>query len=125
MDLILFSHGDLAHFGLYPFAHARWKLTAPAYASIPVQAMGRMAVVEELEDISAEEFVAPRKVVVDGEDDAMAVDEAQPEPDGKAVATRQEVNGAFDAISTLRYSEPIHLSGALFSLPLINFDTNS
>ncbi|KAG8918663.1 hypothetical protein FRC01_001733 [Tulasnella sp. 417] len=102
VDLVLFSHGDTAHLGLYPYAHAKWKLAAPAYASIPVQAMGRMAVTEELKDLALEQQVLPPT-------DASA-EEEQPHTE-KYVATPHEILEAFEAVSTLRYSEPIHLGG--------------
>lgn len=100
--MVLFSHGDTAHLGLYPYAHAKWKLTAPAYASIPVQAMGRMAVTEELKDLALEEQVLPPT-------DTSA--EGEGSYTEKYVATPHEILEAFDAVSTLRYSEPIHLGG--------------
>ncbi|KAG9018843.1 hypothetical protein FRB90_009130 [Tulasnella sp. 427] len=102
VDLVLFSHGDTAHLGLYPYAHAKWKLAAPAYASIPVQAMGRMAVTEELKDLAMEEQVLPP---TEG-----SAEEEEPMTE-KYVATPHEILEAFDAVSTLRYSEPIHLAG--------------
>ncbi|KIO32800.1 hypothetical protein M407DRAFT_211516 [Tulasnella calospora MUT 4182] len=102
VDLVLFSHGDTAHLGLYPYAHAKWKLAAPAYASIPVQAMGRMAVTEELKDLSLEQQVLPPT------DTSEEGEEPHTE---KYVATPHQILEAFEAVSTLRYSEPIHLGG--------------
>ncbi|KAJ3518061.1 hypothetical protein NLJ89_g102 [Agrocybe chaxingu] len=57
IDLVLLSHGDLAHCGLYPWAHARWGLKAPAYTTLPVQAMGRIAVTEDVEGVRDEEDI--------------------------------------------------------------------
>ncbi|KAG8961095.1 hypothetical protein FRC03_005791 [Tulasnella sp. 419] len=113
VDLVLFSHGDLAHVGLYPWAHARWKLQAPAYSALPVQSMGRMAVVEDVEAIKAEEDLSPP-------DTEMEVDGQQP-PTHKRVPTMQEIHIAFDSINTLRYSEPTHLGGKCQGITITPF----
>ncbi len=118
VDLILLSHGDLAHVGLYPFAYARWNLKAPAYSTLPVQAMGRMAVTEDVEGIRDEEDVG------DDPDNNSQQDEAdQSEHSAEAqaaesistrrkyVATLAEVHDAFEHLNTLRYSQPTHLQG--------------
>ena len=94
IDLVLFSHGDLPHIGLYAYAHARWGLRAPAYSSLPVQALGRIAVTEEIESIRAEQDV-----------DLLDVVSRPCIPSAKEVAT------AFESLITLRYSQPSHLSG--------------
>lgn len=100
MDLVLLSHGDLSHLGLFAYAHSRWNLSAPAYASIPVQAMGRMAVVAEMQDVLDEENLpSPEEAA------------SSSLPTSKPIATRHEIISAFDTISTLRYSEPIALGG--------------
>lgn len=120
VDLILLSHGDLAHVGLYPYAYARWNLKAPAYSTLPVQAMGRMAVSEDVEGIRDEEDVG------DGQGNNAEQDEiGQPEEHDteaqadkksvstgpKYVATLAEVHDAFEYLNTLRYSQPTHLQG--------------
>lgn len=125
IDLVLLSHGDLAHVGLYPYAHARWGLKAPAYATLPVQAMGRIAVTEDVEGIRDEEDVGDIMEVKKDESEG-----AQMEHDGggleagqgsshrgKYVATVTEVYDAFAYLSTLRYSQPIHLQGTCASPP--------
>lgn len=116
------SHGDLAHTGLYAYAHMHWGLTAPAYTTLPVQAMARIAATEDVEGIRDEEDV--------GDDQSAAVqDEASDEPGTgsespeqrenarpkprarKYVATVHEVHEAFDSVNVLRYSQPCHLQG--------------
>ncbi|KAF8312281.1 hypothetical protein DL93DRAFT_2126087 [Clavulina sp. PMI_390] len=130
IDLVLFSHGDLPHLGLYAYAHARWGLTAPVYASLPVQALGRIAVNEEAENIRASQDVdsTPQqdqdqqqpKPEVEGEaegststDVVMAGSEEKKArgPLSPLIATSAEIASAFDGITTLRYSQPTHLSG--------------
>ncbi|TFY62810.1 hypothetical protein EVG20_g6565 [Dentipellis fragilis] len=141
VDLVLLSHGDLAHSGLYPYAYARWGLKAPAYSTLPVQAMGRIAVSEEIESIRDEEDVGGPPPDTDGEgdeggDNAMDVrEDGQPEGEqrtsaspeskqnkGKYVATPQEVHDAFDTINTLRYSQPTHLQGRCQGLTITPFN---
>ncbi|KAK2466104.1 hypothetical protein APHAL10511_001746 [Amanita phalloides] len=129
VDLVLLSHGDLAHVGLYPFAYARWNLKAPAYSSLPVQAMGRIAVTEDVEGIRDEEDVG------DGPDDTAEQNAVQPEEDGakrpteqdvstqlKCVATLAEVHDAFEHLNTLRYSQPTHLQGKCQGLTITPFN---
>lgn len=130
VDLVLLSHGDLAHSGLYPYAHSRWGLNAPAYSTLPVQAMARIAATEEAEGIRDEEDVGGTKeqvspesegdISMEGQDPSNSPQENQPEESpqpelrsrkGKYVATPQEVHDSFDSVNTLRYSQPAHLSG--------------
>lgn len=120
IDLVLLSHGDLAHTGLYPYAYSRWGLKAPTYTTLPVQAMGRIAVSEEVEGLREEEDVGDeneRKLKLDL-DSMDLTDGSTPPPlpkkdgkKGKYVATLTEVQDAFDSINTLRYSQPTHLQG--------------
>ena len=125
IDLVLLSHGDLAHSGLYAYAYSRWGLKAPAYTTLPVQAMGRIAATEDVEGVRDEEEV---------EDDIpLETDETEDDkPDGeeemktdeipvevtvprkkvqKYIASLQEVHDAFDSLNVLRYSQPCHLQG--------------
>jgi cleavage and polyadenylation specificity factor subunit 2 len=128
VDLVLLSHGDLAHSGLYPYAYARWGLKAPAYSTLPVQAMARIAATEEADGIRDEEDVGSAEAQAtpkDGgdptsQDPSTSLQDIQPEEslhpqthpqNAKYVATPQEVHDSFDAINTLRYSQPAHLSG--------------
>jgi cleavage and polyadenylation specificity factor subunit 2 len=66
VDLVLLSHGDLPHSGLYPYAHSRCGLKALAYSTLSVQAMARIAAtveavgIRDKEDVSsAEEQAVP------------------------------------------------------------------
>lgn len=102
--------------------------------------MARIAATEETEGIrdeedvgSAEEQVTPAPL--SGDDvsmqdpsstpqDSQPAESPQPEshspkpkPKGKYVATPQEVHDSFDAVNTLRYSQPAHLSGKDEALP--------
>ena len=121
IDLVLLSHGDLAHCGLYPWAYSRWGLKAPAYTTLPVQAMGRIAVTEDVEGIRDEEEVIdepPESPSVD-EENAESGDEPLSAQDGKKkfIATVIEVQDAFDSCNTLRYSQPTHLQGKCTLVP--------
>ena len=128
VDLVLLSHGDLPHSGLYPYAYSRWGLKAPVYSTLPVQAMARIAATEEADGIRDEEDVgnAEGQGAPSNEDDAHTQDPSSPTEDSrmeedslpqlhvpkrKYVATPQEVHDSFDVVNTLRYSQPAHLSG--------------
>ncbi|KAF5333487.1 hypothetical protein D9611_002645 [Ephemerocybe angulata] len=130
IDLVLLSHGDLAHCGLYPWANTHWGLKAPAYTTLPVQAMGRIAVTEDVEGLRAEINIGEEPTEkAEGEDVEMEdkpEEEARPEtpvpgPKGKCVATLIEVQDSFDSINTLRYSQPIHLQGKCQGLTITAF----
>jgi Cft2 family RNA processing exonuclease len=124
---VLLSHGDLAHSGLYPYAYARWGLKAPAYSTLPVQAMARIAATEadsirDEEDVGSAEAQASPKDGGDPtpQDPSTSLQDGQPEESlhpqphpqkARYVATPQEVHDSFDAVNTLRYSQPAHLSG--------------
>lgn len=100
VDLVLLSHGDLAHAGLYAYAYARWGLKAPAYTTIPVQAMARIVTLEDIEATRDEQDVP---------DDESP--DPQVPPSKKCIATVNQVHEAYDAVNTLRYSQPTHLQG--------------
>ncbi|KAF9006562.1 beta-lactamase-like protein [Cyathus striatus] len=131
IDLVLLSHGDLAHCGLYPYAFARWGLKAPAYTTLPVQAMGRICVTEDVEGLREEQDVGDepeQKQNANSEMD-MDADETSNSPPplklktkGKYVATLTEVQDAFDSINTLRYSQPTHLQGKCQGLTITPFN---
>ena len=119
---MLLSHGDLAHCGLYPWAYSRWGLKAPAYTTLPVQAMGRIAVTEDVEGLREEEEVIdepPASQSVDQEN-VESRNESLPAQDsmGKFIATVIEVQDAFDSCNTLRYSQPTHLQGKCMQMHL-------
>ena len=120
VDLVLLSHGDLAHCGLYPWAYARWGLKAPAYTTLPVQAMGKIAVMEDVDGIRGEIDVGEETDQEQETEDDQMEDESKEEtqksvtstgPKGKCIPTVIEVQDAFEAMNTLRYSQPIHLQG--------------
>lgn len=116
IDLVLLSHGDLAHIGLYPYAHARWRLHAPVYASLPVQNLGRITLTEESESIRATQQVddddepEPATTTTGDETDGVKP-EAEELKRRPLVATPAEIITAFDSITALRYSQPAHLAG--------------
>ena len=114
--MVLLSHGDLAHSGLYAYAYCHWDLRAPCYTTLPVQATARIATMEDVEGIRDEQEVD----VMEESNESSVVEEAESmEPSSpklkkqpkKFVATVQEVHEAFDAVNTLRYSQPTHLQG--------------
>lgn len=116
------SHGDLAHTGLYPYAYAHWGLTTPAYTTLPVQAMARIAATEDVEGVRDEEDLGDNpaallddQVEEDSESKSPAAEKrASLRPEQrvrKYVATVQEVHDAFDSVNVLRYSQPCHLQG--------------
>lgn len=115
IDLVLLSHGDLAHCGLYPWAYSRWGLNAPAYTTLPVQAMGRIAVTEDVEGLrDEEEFIdEPRESQGADEEPVETRHESLPAKDSQKrfIAAVIEVQDAFDSCNTLRYSQPTHLQG--------------
>ncbi|KAF7352630.1 Cleavage and polyadenylation specificity factor subunit 2 [Mycena venus] len=128
VDLVLLSHGDLAHCGLYAYAYSRWNLKAPTYTSLPVQAMGRIATTEDIEGIRDEEDVGDgdESPVPEGDDTVM---DGTPTPPvnrdklkGKYVATLMEVQEAFDSVNTLRYSQPTRLQGKCQGLTITPFN---
>ena len=136
IDLVLLSHGDLAHAGLFPYAFCRWGLRAPCYSTIPVQATARIAVTEDVEGLRDEQEMDDSDMGGDSDDPSTSEteinravntgDEAMVEEGAKLpikerkfkfVATIHEVNEAFDSVNTLRYSQPTHLQG---TFPLLS-----
>ncbi|KAJ6539529.1 beta-lactamase-like protein [Mycena capillaripes] len=130
VDLVLLSHGDLAHCGLYAYAYSRWNLKAPTYTSLPVQAMGRIATTEDIEGIRDEEDVGDEDENLGQEEDTgMDSGVGSPSPPvnrdklkGKYVATLNEVQEAFDSVNTLRYSQPTRLQGKCQGLTITPFN---
>lgn len=102
VDLILLSHGDLAHAGLIPYAYSHWNLRAPAYCTLPVQAMSRISVTNYVESLRSEEAV---------EDETSPTESSQNSNSKKYIATFKQVHDAFDSFTALRYSQPTHLQG--------------
>lgn len=129
VDLVLLSHGDLAHSGLYPYAYSRWDLKAPAYTTLPVQAMGRIAATEDVDGLRDEQDIGDEgQSPSNDEDDMDAVQELKtPPPEdikqkGKYIATSREVHDAFDSVNTLRYSQPTHLQGKCQGLTITPYN---
>ena len=120
VDLVLLSHGDLSHSGLYAYAYANWGLTAPTYTTLPVQAMARVAASEDVEGIRDEQDVEDKSSEEQPSDDpdTSVPDEPPQSPTTAArakkrryVATSQQVIEAFESVNVLRYSQPCHLQG--------------
>lgn len=109
--------------------------------------MGRIAVTEDVEGLRAEinisedgldKFSPGDDVVMEDAPKAEEIEENEekgeeeeedavspppaPGHKGKCIATLIEVQDAFDAINTLRYSQPIHLQGAFLSVSYIDCD---
>ncbi|KAL0570092.1 hypothetical protein V5O48_011867 [Marasmius crinis-equi] len=134
VDLVLMSHSDLAHSGLYAYAYSRWGLKAPAYTTLPVQAMARIAAMEEVEMIRDEQDVGddvekPRTNEMDEmqeqtEDSTDDSTKQQPKANttGRFIATSREVQDAFDTVNTLRYTQPAHLQGKCQGLTVTPFN---
>ncbi|KAF9453040.1 hypothetical protein P691DRAFT_802418 [Macrolepiota fuliginosa MF-IS2] len=131
VDLVLLSHGDLAHSGLYPYAYSRWSLKAPAYSTLPVQAMGKIAAVEDVEEIRDEQDIGDEPVQgaeheeVPLQENGEAPREPSPEPrakTGRFIATLVEVQDAFEYLNTLRYSQPTHLQGKCQGITITPFN---
>ncbi|KAJ7283999.1 beta-lactamase-like protein [Mycena rebaudengoi] len=129
VDLVLLSHGDLAHAGLYAYAYSRWNLKAPTYTSLPVQAMGRIAATEDIEGIREEEDFGDEDEKPAEDDALMDSGNDSPNPPskrdklkGKYVATLSEVQDAFDSMTILRYSQPTRLQGKCQGLTITPFN---
>jgi cleavage and polyadenylation specificity factor subunit 2 len=80
--------------------------------------MARIAILQEATDIRSEENVDAAPTPPQSSDDTM--DESgvlQQEQVEKlpCIATLDEINDAFQSIITLRYSQPTHLAGMLFT----------
>ncbi|KAJ1309040.1 hypothetical protein OPQ81_004721 [Rhizoctonia solani] len=125
IDLVLLSHADIAHVGLFPYAHAKYGLRAPAYASLPVQAMGRMAVLDNIESIRSEEPVEDSNnsdPALAGLDIALPSFGVTPDPSKqRKIASVKETNDAFDSLHALRYSQPAHLQGKCQGITITPF----
>ncbi|PWN19876.1 hypothetical protein BCV69DRAFT_313612 [Microstroma glucosiphilum] len=135
ISLVLLSHSTLHHVGLYAYAKARLGLTCPAYATLPVAAMGRLVTVEAITAIAADCDVdksdkRPQQGTVTGTNVVTAVRSGRSgrPPKGRGAEpgvlrnrctpTKSEVDDAFEGIRTLRYLQPTGLDGPLSSLSL-------
>lgn len=81
--------------------------------------MARITTTADIEAIRDEQdlgdAVPTQSDAEDDDDDAIEIKRPK-DTKGKYVATSQEVHTAFDAINTLRYSQPTHLQGNAFLL---------
>lgn len=85
VDAVLLSHPDLSHLGAYPYAYSNLNLNCPTYATIPIHDLGRYTMYDlylTLRDV--EDF---------------------------KLITLDNIDAAFDNITQVRYSQPIHLQG--------------
>ncbi|CAE6531277.1 unnamed protein product [Rhizoctonia solani] len=125
VDLVLLSHADIAHVGLFPYAHAKYGLRAPAYASLPVQDMGRMAVLDNIESIRSEEPVedpTSSDPALAGLDIALPTFGVTPDPSKqRKIASVKETHDAFKSLHALRYSQPAHLQGKCQGITITPF----
>ncbi|KZT62102.1 hypothetical protein CALCODRAFT_522464 [Calocera cornea HHB12733] len=123
IDLVLFTHGSLPHIGLYAYARARLGLSAPAFATLPTQALGRIAVLDDVEGWRAEVDIdneVPEEYSGDGDvkmENGTTILR-------RGIATTEEVKEAFDSITTLKYSQATHLTGKLQALTLTAFSAS-
>ncbi|KAJ3739569.1 beta-lactamase-like protein [Lentinula detonsa] len=129
VDLVLLSHGDLQHSGLFAFSHSRWGLKAPTYTTLPVQAMARIASIEEVEGLRDEQDIGDQFQATEEDGSVRPEGEGQEETvpksitkSGKYVATLREVQDSFDSVNTLRYSQPAHLQGKCQGLTITPFN---
>ncbi|WFD00072.1 hypothetical protein MYAM1_002818 [Malassezia yamatoensis] len=103
IDVVLLTHAELAHLGLYAYARAHYGLQCNVYATLPVQAMGRLAMQEAVRAWNFET-------------------EAQNDSKKRYLPTEAEVEDAFDAIRTLRYLQPTPLEGKSAGLVLTAYN---
>ncbi|KXN89602.1 Cleavage factor two protein 2 [Leucoagaricus sp. SymC.cos] len=131
VDLVLLSHGDLAHSGLYPYAYSRWGLKAPAYSTLPVQAMGKIAAMEDVEGLRDEQDIGDEPIPetvheeMRPEENDEVSQEALAKPrvkSGRYISTLVEVQDAFEYLNTLRYSQPTHLQGKCQGITITPFN---
>ncbi|KAL0095247.1 beta-lactamase-like protein [Phycomyces blakesleeanus] len=85
IDAVLISHSDLPHLGAYPYARSYLGMTCPVYSTVPVVNMGKMCLYDMYQSKTNE----------------MNFD----------TFTLEDVDNAFDKITSLRYSQPFALPG--------------
>ncbi|WFD29973.1 hypothetical protein MSPP1_000987 [Malassezia sp. CBS 17886] len=103
IDVVLLTHAELAHIGLYAYAYAHYGLKCPAYATLPVQKMGRLALLEAARSWRGE------------------VDVAAAAP-ARVIASDAEIEEAFDTIRAVRYLQPMRLDGKCVGLVLTAYN---
>jgi cleavage and polyadenylation specificity factor subunit 2 len=121
------SHSTLHHVGLYAYAKARLGLTCPAYATLPVAAMGRLVTVEAISAIGADcDVHKSDKRPQQSGSSSSTTSAGRPSRSARArksradeagtmrnrcTPTKLEVDDAFEGIRTLRYLQPTGLDG--------------
>ncbi|KAJ9119685.1 hypothetical protein QFC22_003395 [Naganishia vaughanmartiniae] len=149
ISLVLLSHSPSTYLSLFPYARAHWGLKCPVYATQPTVEMGRVVCLEEAQDWRAEVAVsvdAGKPVtgvrlqvenVMEGIVNAENKEEPQEGDDkeegkhalvppplkGPFVCTVEEINEAFNSVKSVRYSQPIVLSGILSHLLLTPYSS--
>ncbi|KAI3624340.1 hypothetical protein CBS14141_002768 [Malassezia furfur] len=101
IDVVLLTHAELAHLGLYAYARAHYGLVGTVYATLPVQTMGRLVMHEAVRAWSSEIDVGAS---------------------GRLLPTEAEVDEAFDAMRTLRFLQPTPLDGKSAGLVLTAYN---
>lgn len=140
ISLVLLSHSPSTYLSLYPFARAHWGLKCPVYATQPTLEIGRVVCLEEAQDWRAEVRVGgggDGRVHDAREGEMRAMEGADhgdevpggDEGEGKEkevhqgplrgpfVCTVDEINEAFNWVKSVRYSQPIVLSGESPRIP--------
>lgn len=85
IDVVLISHSDLPHLGAYAYARGHLGLQCPVYSTVPVVNMGKMCMYDIYQSKANEmEFTT---------------------------FSLEDVDNAFDKITSLRYSQPFALPG--------------
>lgn len=137
LSLVLLTHPLLESVGLLAWLRARCGLRCPVYGTLPTREMGRWAV-EEWVDARSMEQDNPARAAVATEDvtgtkkrtkgkgkelaaprsAAMEVDQEDNQDPWHAVwqVSKQEIREAFLAVNAIRWTQPIHLSGASLAL---------
>ncbi|WFD22822.1 hypothetical protein MEQU1_001499 [Malassezia equina] len=104
IDVVLLFHAELSHMGLYAYAYAHYGLQCPVYATLPVQTMGRLQMLEVVRSWKAEADVGTSA------------------PVQRFLPTEAQVDEAFDAIRSLRYMQPTPLDGKCAGLVLTAYN---
>ena len=87
VDAVLLSHSSLRHVGALPYLRRWCGLRCPVYATLPIHSMGAMT----LYDVHQQEVQGVRRRLDDGSEEELF--------------TLDDVDAAFDAVHTLKYSE--------------------
>ncbi|KAJ1597364.1 hypothetical protein NDA14_005783 [Ustilago hordei] len=109
IDLVLLSHSSLDHLGLFAYAHAKLGLRCQVYATMPVQSMGKLTVLEAIQTWRSE-------VDIEKESSSSSFNTH------RCLPTANEVEDAFEEIKTVRYMQPTHLEGKCASLTLTAYN---